>query len=151
MGRPPVSAALAGLVNAPVLTLAPLFAAAFATHNCWDTFLVGIAASLGAGISVAFAEAFSGDGPSTESGQLVFRGCVTGLMTAAGGIGPALPFLISDFRTAFFVAACIVAVELAAISYIRHRYMDTPLLRSAFQVIVGGVLVFVVGIVIGKS
>ncbi len=148
--RPPVSAAFAGLVNAPVLTLAPLFAAAFATHNCWDTFLVGLAASLGAGMSMAFVAGFSDNGSPAESGQPVFRGCVAGLMTAAGGIGPALPFLISNFRTAFFVAAFVVAVELAAISYIRYRYLDTPLLRSAFQVVVGGVLVFVMGILIGR-
>lgn len=146
--RPPT--AFAGLVNAPVLTLAPLFAAAFATHNCWDTFLVGIAASLGVGISIAFAEVLSGDRPSAERSQPVFRGCVAGLMAAAGGIGPALPFLISNFRTAFFLAGFVVAVELAAISYIRYRYMDTPLLRSTFQVIVGGVLVFAMGILIGR-
>lgn len=138
-------------MDGAVSTLAPIFAAAFATRNTWDAFLVGLAASLGAGISMAFAEALSDDGSLTGRGQPVFRGSVTGLMTAVGGIGHTLPFLILDFHIAFTVAMAVVACELAIVSYVRHRYMDTPLLSSAFQVIVGGVLVFAVGIIIGSS
>jgi len=140
---------LAGLMDGSVSTLAPIFAAAFATHKSWDAFLVGLAASLGAGISMAFAEALSDDGSLTGRGRPVVRGLVTGLMTSAGGIGHTLPFLIASFHAAFSVAMLVVAVELAIISYVRHRYMDTPLLSSAFQVIVGGTLVFAVGILIG--
>jgi VIT1/CCC1 family predicted Fe2+/Mn2+ transporter len=112
---------------------------------------VGLAASLGAGISMAFAEALSDDGSLTGRGQPVVRGLVTGLMTTAGGIGHTLPFLFSDFRIAFTAAVVVVAFELAIISYVRLRYMDTPLLASAFQVIVGGTLVFMIGILIGSS
>jgi len=140
---------LAGLMDGSVSTLAPIFAAAFATHLSRDAFLVGLAASVGAGISMAFAEALSDDGSLTGRGRPVVRGIVTGLMTTAGGLGHTLPFLLSDFWVAFLVAAVVVAAELAAISYIRHRYMDTPFLSSAFQVIVGGTLVFAVGILIG--
>jgi len=140
---------LAGLMDGSVSTLAPIFAAAFATHNTRDAFLVGLAASVGAGISMAFAEALSDDGSLTGRGRPIARGSVTGLMTAAGGIGHTLPFLISSFHLAFTVAVLVVAVELAVISYVRHRYMDTPLLSSAFQVIVGGTLVFAIGIWIG--
>ena len=140
---------LAGLMDGSVSTLAPIFAAAFATHKSWDAFLVGLAASVGAGISMAFAEALSDDGSLTGRGRPMIRGSVTGLMTAAGGLGHTLPFLLSSFHVAFFVAVLVVAVELAVISYVRHRYMDTPLLSSALQVIVGGTLVFIVGIWIG--
>jgi erythrin-vacuolar iron transport family protein len=140
---------LAGLMDGSVSTLAPIFAAAFATHKSWDAFLVGLAASLGAGISMAFAEALSDDGSLTGRGRPIIRGSVTGLMTTAGGLGHTMPFLISNFQAAFLVAVLVVAVELAAISYVRHRYMDTPLLASALQVIVGGSLVFAVGIWIG--
>jgi erythrin-vacuolar iron transport family protein len=142
---------LAGLMDGSVSTLAPLFAAAFATHNTWDTFLVGMAASVGAGISMAFAEALSDDGSLTGRGAPVMRGAVTGVMTAIGGLGHTLPYLISNFWTATIVAFAVVAVELAVIAYIRHRYMDTPLLSAAFQVVVGGVLVFAAGILIGSS
>lgn len=130
---------------------APIFAAAFATHKTWDAFLVGLAASLGAGISMAFAEALSDDGSPTGRGRPLFRGFVTGLMTAAGGLGHTLPFLIANFHVAFIAAVVVVAVELAIISYVRHRYMDTPLLASSLQVIVGGALVFAIGILIGSS
>jgi erythrin-vacuolar iron transport family protein len=140
---------LAGLMDGSVSTLAPIFAAAFATHKSWDAFLVGLAASVGAGISMAFAEALSDDGSLTGRGRPIVRGSVTGLMTTAGGLGHTLPFLISSFHVAFVVAVLVVAVELAMISYVRHRYMDTPLLSSALQVIVGGSLVFAVGIWIG--
>jgi erythrin-vacuolar iron transport family protein len=142
---------LAGLMDGSVSTLAPIFAAAFATHQSRDAFLVGAAASLGAGISMAFAEALSDDGSLTGRGRPVVRGLVTGLMTAAGGFGHTLPFLIPNFRAAFAAAVIVVAIELAIISWVRHRYMDTPLLSSAFQVVVGGVMVFIVGILIGSS
>jgi erythrin-vacuolar iron transport family protein len=146
-----VQPGLAGLMDGSVSTLAPIFAAALATHKSHDAFLVGVAASVGAGISMAFAEALSDDGSLTGRGKPVLRGLVTGVMTAAGGIGHTLPFLLSDFRLAFTAAALVVAIELAIISFVRHRYMDTPILSSAVQVIVGGVLVFAVGIWIGSS
>jgi erythrin-vacuolar iron transport family protein len=146
-----VQPGLAGLMDGSVSTLAPIFAAAFATHSTWQTFLVGLAASVGAGISMAFAEALSDDGSLTGRGAPVLRGAVTGTMTAIGGLGHTLPFLIPDFYTAMVAAITVVAVELAAISYIRHRFMDTPLMSAAFQVVVGGVLVFVAGIFIGSS
>ena len=142
---------LAGLMDGSVSTLAPIFAAAFATRETHAAFLVGLAASLGAGISMAFAEALSDDGSLTGRGKPVFRGIVTGAMTAAGGLGHTLPFLISSFHVAFIVAVLVVALELAIISYVRHRYMDTPLLSSAMQVIVGGTAVFIIGIWIGSS
>jgi rubrerythrin len=142
---------LAGLMDGSVSTLAPVFAAAFATRNSWDAFLVGMAASVGAGISMGFAEAMSDDGVLSGRGKPLARGTVCGLMTTAGGIGHTVPFLISNFNIAMFIAVVIVAIELAVIAWIRHRYMDTPLLSAAFQVIVGGVLVFIVGILIGSA
>jgi rubrerythrin len=142
---------LAGLMDGSVSTLAPIFAAAFATHETHAAFLVGLAASLGAGISMAFAEALSDDGSLTGRGRPVFRGIVTGAMTAAGGLGHTLPFLIPSFHAAFWVAVLVVAIELAIISFVRHKYMDTPLLSSAMQVIVGGTVVFIIGIWIGSS
>ncbi len=142
---------LAGLMDGSVSTLAPVFAAAFATRSSPDAFLVGLAASVGAGISMGFAEALSDDGSMTGRGHPWVRGAVCGLMTAMGGIGHTLPFLIHDFRLAMTAAVAVVAVELAAISYIRHRYMDTPFLSATFQVVVGGVLVFLTGILIGSS
>jgi rubrerythrin len=146
-----VQPGLAGLMDGSVSTLAPVFAAAFATKSSWDAFLVGMAASVGAGISMGFAEALSDDGSLTGRGHPWVRGLVCGLMTTAGGVGHTLPFLISDFRVAFSVALVVVAVELAVISYIRHRFMDTPLLSAALQVVLGGTLVFIVGILIGSS
>jgi len=146
-----VQPGLAGLMDGSVSTLAPLFAAAFATHQTWETFLVGMAAAVGAGISMAFAEALSDDGSLTGRGSPWLRGAVTGSMTALGGVGHALPYLIPSFLTATVLAFVVVAVELAAISYIRFRYMDTPFLQAAFQVVVGGVLVFAAGILIGSQ
>ena len=146
-----VQPGLAGLMDGSVSTLAPVFAAAFATRSTHDAFVVGLAASIGAGISMAFAEALSDDGSLTGRGRPVLRGAVTGLMTAAGGIGHTLPFLIPDFHVAFIAAVIIVAIELATIAWIRNKYMDTPLLSAAFQVVVGGVLVFITGIWIGSS
>ena len=146
-----VQPGLAGLMDGSVSTLAPVFAAAFATRSSKDAFLVGLAASIGAGISMAFAEALSDDGSLTGRGRPVLRGAVTGLMTAAGGIGHTLPFLIPNFHAAFVAAMIVVAFELGAIAWIRNRYMDTPLLSAAFQVVVGGVLVFIAGIWIGSS
>jgi erythrin-vacuolar iron transport family protein len=142
---------LAGLMDGSVSTLAPIFAAALATHKTWDAFLVGLAASLGAGISMAFAEALSDDGSLTGRGKPLLRGLVTGSMTTLGGLGHTLPFLISDFRIAFTAAVIVVVVELGIISFVRHRYMDMPIVSSAVQVIVGGGLVFAVGILIGSS
>ncbi len=146
-----VQPGLAGLMDGSVSTLAPVFAAAFATRNSWDAFLVGVAASVGAGISMGFAEALSDDGSLTGRGHPWVRGAVCGLMTTAGGIGHTLPYLIPDFRVATSVAVGIVAIELAIISWVRHRYMDTPFLGAAMQVIVGGVLVFLTGILIGSA
>jgi erythrin-vacuolar iron transport family protein len=146
-----VQPGLAGLMDGSVSTLAPVFAAAFATHSSKDAFLVGLAASIGAGISMAFAEALSDDGSLTGRGRPVLRGAVTGLMTATGGIGHTLPFLLPNFHAAFVAAVIVVACELAVIAWIRNRYMDTPLLSAAFQVVVGGVLVFIAGIWIGSA
>ncbi len=146
-----VQPGLAGLMDGSVSTLAPLFAAAFATHNTWETFLVGLAASVGAGISMGFAEALSDDGSLTGRGAPVVRGVVCGLMTAIGGLGHTLPYLIPNFWTATAIAIVVVAIELATISYVRHRFMDTPFLAAAFQVVIGGVLVFLAGIAIGSS
>jgi rubrerythrin len=146
-----VQPGLAGLMDGSVSTLAPLFAAAFATHTTWETFLVGLAASVGAGISMAFAEALSDDGSLTGRGTPWIRGSITGIMTAVGGLGHTLPYLIPDFWTATVLAFAVVVIELAAISWIRHRYMDTPFLSATFQVMVGGALVFLAGIVIGSS
>jgi rubrerythrin len=142
---------LAGLMDGSVSTLAPLFAAAFATHNTWETFLVGLAASIGAGISMGFAEGLSDNGSLTGRGSPWLRGAASGLMTALGGLGHTMPFLISQFRTAIAVAIAVVVVELAAISWVRNRFMDTPFLAAAFQVVVGGLLVFATGILIGSS
>jgi len=146
-----VQPGLAGLMDGSVSTLAPLFAAAFATHNTWETFLVGLAASVGAGISMGFAEAASDDGSLTGRGTPWLRGTVCGVMTAVGGLGHTLPYLIPDFWTATVLAVVVVALELIAISYIRYRYMDTPFLSAAFQVVLGGTLVFLAGILIGSS
>jgi rubrerythrin len=146
-----VQPGLAGLMDGSVSTLAPVFAAAFATKNSWDAFLVGMAASVGAGISMGFAEALSDDGSLTGRGHPWIRGLVCGLMTTAGGIGHTLPFLISDFRAAIIVAGAVVVIELLAISFIRNKYMDTPFLSAAMQVILGGLLVFAAGILIGNS
>jgi rubrerythrin len=146
-----VQPGLVGLMDGSVSTLAPVFAAAFATHDSWKTFLVGMAASVGAGISMAFAEALSDDGSLTGRGRPVIRGLVTGVMTTAGGIGHTLPFLITDFHIAMTVAIAVVVVELGAISWIRQHYMETPLVRAALQVVLGGALVFAAGIIIGNS
>jgi rubrerythrin len=146
-----VQPGLSGLMDGSVSTLAPVFAAAFATHNSHAAFLVGLAASLGAGISMGFAEALSDDGSLTGRGKPLLRGIICGLMTTAGGIGHSLPYLIPNFRTATALAVLVVAIELLVISWIRKRYMDTPFLRAAFQVVVGGVCVFLVGILIGSS
>lgn len=146
-----VQPGLVGLMDGSVSTLAPLFAAAFASHKSYEAFLVGLAASLGAGISMGFAESLSDDGSLTGRGSPWIRGLATGLMTTAGGLGHTLPFLINNFRAAVGAALIVVAVELTAIAYIRHRYMDTPFLQATFQVVVGGVLVFITGWLIGSS
>jgi erythrin-vacuolar iron transport family protein len=146
-----VQPGLAGLMDGSVSTLAPVFAAAVATHRSWDAFLVGLAASIGAGISMGFAEALSDDGSLTGRGHPWVRGLVCGLMTALGGIGHTLPFLLTSFTAAMTAAIVVVALELGAITWVRHRYMETPPLSAALQVGLGGVLVFVTGILIGSS
>jgi len=146
-----VQPGLAGLMDGSVSTLAPLFAAAFATRHPWETFLVGMAASVGAGISMGFAEALSDDGSLTGRGRPLLRGVICGVMTFLGGVGHALPFLIPHFATATSIATFVVALELLAIAWIRNRYMDTPFLSATLQVVVGGVLVFLAGILIGSS
>lgn len=142
---------LAGLMDGSVSTLAPLFAAAFATKDSWQTLLVGLAAALGAGISMGFAEAMSDNGSLTGRGSPLLRGGVCGLMTAVGGLGHALPFLVPNFHIAIAVAATVVVVELGVIAWVRHRYMETPFFSAAVQVVLGGLLVFGTGILIGSS
>jgi erythrin-vacuolar iron transport family protein len=146
-----VQPGLAGLMDGSVSTLAPLFAAAFATHNPWQTFLVGMAASVGAGISMGFAEALSDDGTLTGRGHPWLRGTITGLMTTLGGVGHTLPYLIADFRTATALAIAVVLVELWVIAWIRAHYMDTRFLRAVFEVVVGGLIVFGAGVLIGSA
>jgi erythrin-vacuolar iron transport family protein len=146
-----VQPGLAGLMDGSVSTLAPVFAAAFATRNTHTAFAVGLAASIGAGISMGFAEALSDDGSLTGRGHPYIRGTASGLMTALGGIGHTLPFLIGNFNVAFGVAVAVVLVELATISWVRHRYMDSPILSATVQVMIGGILVFLAGVLIGKS
>ncbi len=146
-----VQPGLAGLMDGSVSTLAPVFAAASATRNSWDAFLVGMAASIGAGISMGFAEALSDDGSLTGRGHPWLRGVICGLMTALGGVGHTLPFLIRDFQVAMGAAVIVVLIELGIISWIRHRYMETPPLSAAVQVGLGGALVFVTGMLIGSA
>ena len=146
-----VQPGLAGLMDGSVSTLAPLFAAAFATGNTTATFKVGLAASVGAGISMGFAEALSDDGKLSGRGAPWLRGFICGLMTMLGGLGHTLPYLIPNFHLATSLAIAVVVVELAVISWIRKRFMDTPLLSAIFQVVVGGVLVFIAGWLIGSE
>jgi erythrin-vacuolar iron transport family protein len=146
-----VQPGLAGLMDGSVSTLAPIFATAFATQNTWTTFLVGLSASVGAGISMGFTEAAHDDGKISGRGSPVKRGLASGIMTAAGGLGHALPYLIPQFWTATAIAAIVVVVELFAITWIQNRYMETPWLRAALQVIVGGSLVLAAGILIGNA
>ena len=142
---------LVGLMDGSVSTLAPVFAAAFATHNSWNAFLVGMAASLGAGISMGFAEALADDGKLSGRGTPLLRGLVCGLMTVAGGIGHTLPYLIPDFWTATVVACSVVVVELAVIAWIQWRFMDAPPVSAAAKVMLGGGLVLATGILIGNG
>lgn len=151
-----VQPGLAGLMDGSVSTLAPLFAAAFATHNNWQTFLVGLAASIGAGISMGFAEALSDDGSLTGRGSPLLRGGICGVMTALGGLGHTMPYLVPDswpnaFWAATGIAGVVVLVELWAIAYVRTRYMDTPFLQAVFQIVLGGLIVLGAGILIGGS
>ena len=151
-----VQPGLAGLMDGSVSTLAPLFAAAFATHQNWQTFVVGLAASIGAGISMAFAEALSDDGSITGRGSPWIRGATTGVMTSVGGLGHTLPYLVPDswanaFWIATSIAGVVVFIELWAIAFIRSHYMDTPFLQAVFQVVLGGVIVLAVGILIGAA
>lgn len=146
-----VQPGLAGLMDGSISTLAPIFAAAFATGDTWNTFLIGLSASIGAGISMGFTEAAHDDGVLTGRGSPIKRGLASGIMTTIGGLGHALPYLIPDFKTATTVAIVVVFVELWAITWIQNRYMDTPWSRAIFQVVLGGVLVLAAGILIGVS
>ena len=146
-----VQPALAGMMDGSVSTLAPLFATALATRDSHTAFLVGVAAAVGAGISMAFAEALSDDGSVTGRGNPWVRGLIEGFATMVGGLGHTLPFLLSDVQSAVPVASVIVVVELLIISWLRFHYFRMPLLRSAVQVIVGGALVFSAGVAIGAS
>ncbi|MGV8854540.1 MAG: iron exporter MbfA [Devosia sp.] len=146
-----VQPGLAGLMDGSVSTLAPVFAAAFATGDTHQTFLVGLAAAVGAGISMGFTEAASDDGKLTGRGSPVKRGFAAGIMTAIGGLGHALPYLIHDFTIATSIAVVVVLIELWAIAFIQNRYMQTPFWRAALQVVVGGALVFAAGIAIGMA
>ena len=142
---------LAGLMDGSVSTLAPIFATAFATQDTWTTFLVGLAASVGAGISMGFTEAASDDGELSGRGSPLKRGLASGVMTTVGGLGHALPYLIPDFWTATIIAFVVVFIELWAIAWIQNRYMETPFFRAAFQVVLGGALVFSAGVLIGSG
>jgi len=146
-----VQPGLAGLMDGSVSTLAPIFAAAFATGNTWDTFLVGLAASVGAGISMGFTEAASDDGQLSGRGSPWKRGFASGIMTTLGGLGHALPYLITDFWTATTIAAIVVFIELWAIAWIQNRFMETPFFRAALQVVLGGALVLAAGVLIGSG
>lgn len=146
-----VQPGLAGLMDGSVSTLAPIFAVAFATQDTWTTFLVGLAASVGAGISMGFTEAASDDGQISGRGSPLKRGFASGIMTTIGGLGHALPYLIADFWTATVIAIIVVFVELWAIAWIQNRYMQTPFFRAAFQVVLGGALVFAAGVLIGSG
>ena len=146
-----VQPGLVGLIDGSISTLAPVFAAAVATQDSMKAFLVGMAASVGAGISMAFAESQSDDGSLSGRGKPLIRGAVCGLMTTAGGIGHTLPFLIPNFHLAMTVAIIVVIIELFSISFIRQRYMDTPFLQAAFMGVVGGLVVFMVGVLIGSA
>lgn len=146
-----VQPGLAGLMDGSISTLAPIFAAAFATGDTWNTFLIGLSASIGAGISMGFTEAAHDDGVLTGRGSPIKRGLASGIMTTIGGLGHALPYLIPDFWTATTVAIAVVFVELWAITWIQNRYMDTPWSRAIFQVILGGSLVLAAGILIGVA
>ena len=146
-----VQPGLAGLMDGSVSTLAPIFATAFATHNTWTTFLVGTAASVGAGISMGFTEAAHDDGVLSGRGSPWKRGIASGVMTTIGGMGHALPYLIPDFWTATSISFVVVFIELWAIAWIQNKFMETPFLRAAFQVVVGGLLVFAAGVLIGRG
>jgi len=146
-----VQPGLAGLMDGSVSTLAPIFATAFATQDSWTTFLVGVAASVGAGISMGFTEAASDDGEISGRGSPMKRGIASGGMTTLGGLGHALPYLIPDFWTATVIAIIVVFFELWAIAWIQNRYMETPFFRAAFQVVLGGALVLAAGILIGSG
>lgn len=146
-----VQPGLAGLMDGSVSTLAPIFAAAFATQDTWQTFLVGLSASVGAGISMGFTEASHDDGKLSGRGSPIKRGLACGIMTTIGGLGHALPYLIPHFWTATIVAAIVVFIELWAIAFIQNKYMETPFMRAVFQVVFGGSLVLAAGILIGNG
>lgn len=146
-----VQPGLAGLMDGSVSTLAPIFAAAFATQDTWQTFLIGLSAAVGAGISMGFTEAAHDDGKLSGRGSPIKRGIASGVMTMLGGLGHALPYLIPEFWTATIIAIVIVFFELWAIAFIQNKYMETPFMRAAFQVVLGGGLVLAAGMIIGSG
>lgn len=146
-----VQPGLAGLIDGSISTLAPIFAAAFATGSSFQTLLVGLSASIGAGISMGFTEAISDDGVISGRGSPIIRGVITGVMTTIGGLGHALPYLITDVWTATIIAGLIVAIELAVITWIQHKFMETPWLKASLQIVLGGALVLAAGILIGSA
>jgi VIT1/CCC1 family predicted Fe2+/Mn2+ transporter len=142
---------LAGLMDGSVSSLAPLFAAALSTRNNHTTFLVGLATAVGAGISMAFSEALSDDGKLSGRGNPLTRGLVCGLMTFIGAAGHTLPFLLPSFHIALAVAITVVLIELLTIAWVRHRYMESSLPKAVFQIVIGGIMVFIAGILIGRG
>jgi VIT1/CCC1 family predicted Fe2+/Mn2+ transporter len=146
-----IQPALSGLMDGSVSTLAPIFAAAFATHSSRAALLVGLAAAVGAGISMAFSEGLSDDGRLTGRGNPIIRGGITGFMTFVGGVGHTLPFLIQNVHTALTLAYFVVGCELIIIAYVRYKYFSSNFWISALEVIVGGLLVFAAGVIIGSS
>ena len=146
-----VQPGLAGLMDGSVSTLAPIFAAAFATRKPHVAFLVGVSAAVGAGISMAFAEGLSDDGVLTGRGHPFRRGVIIGVMTFLGGIFHTLPFLLTSFHTALVLASMVVGLELMAISYIRYHFFQMPFWKSIAMVMFGGGIVFAAGILIGSA
>lgn len=146
-----VQPGLAGLMDGSVSTLAPLFAAAFATHSSHETLVVGLAASVGAGISMGLTEALSDDGKISGRGSPLLRGVVCGVMTTLGGVGHALPYLLTDFWAATLLACVVVVVELLAIAWIRWKYMETPMWIAMVQIVLGGALVVAAGMLLGGA
>jgi VIT1/CCC1 family predicted Fe2+/Mn2+ transporter len=147
-----VQPALLGLMDGSVSTLAPLFAAAGSTaftHQTRYAFLIGLAASVGAGVSMGLAEALSDDGTVTGRGNPISRGAITGFATTLGGMLHTLPFLIQSVPLALHTAYVVVVFELIVIAYIRFHFMKTPLFKTVLQVIIGGLIVFGIGIWLG--
>ena len=146
-----VQPALVGLVDGSISTLAPLFATAYATRNPHIALLIGVATSLGAGISMGMSEGLSDDGALTGRGSGTLRGAICGVATFFGGIFHTLPFLMKDFHLALLAAYAVVGVELMLIAWIRFHFMETPFWKSVVQVVLGGLLVLGVCIAFGSA